>query len=490
MANTFPINLNSFYFTINKEKLSSHYNGTVLSLPLYFEDQSKTLEQFTKNTAKFTNLITIVHSPGEADSVISRFLRKKIYKFFPVLSSHTESIVHLPQVISKNYYRIYNSRHSIYHVTNNLDDLMLDIEFQSLSGNNLCIGLDIATFDYTKRPTHYSLPEVETDTLQRHMQTQINTRYYRPREVQARYENTPAVIDSFIPFFAIGTHCTVSRGNLQPDKWSVNARAISPLTADLAQCKQIPLPDILKILGYSLEEIKVKLLAVKAHNYIINFAGVGGTGINTIVWLSELCKLTNVTNIFKTIHIFEKDSIDFSNIFRFPIPLSRYLCKTSPALSKIELVEPYTDILSNIVYTHDTFLESITDIPLYQLDTDKLKPNVVTYGAPSITNRNFLSSVGNFISATHANNTASLWINPVADDNLQIETYGLIQLNSFFVNQIHMAISLLDILSSPDNLTLQDSLWSDMTFTGNHRSIKYIFDIATELTATPIGEDF
>jgi hypothetical protein len=95
---------------------------------------------------------------------------------------------------------------------------MLDIEFQSLSGNNLCIGLDIATFDYTKRPTHYSLPEVETDTLQRHMQTQINTRYYRPREVQARYENTPAVIDSFIPFFAIGTHCTVSRGNLQPER--------------------------------------------------------------------------------------------------------------------------------------------------------------------------------------------------------------------------------------------------------------------------------
>lgn len=321
------------------------------------------------------------------------------------------------------------------------------------------------------------------------MQTQIHTRYFRPKELIVKYENTPAVIDSFLPFFSIGTYCPISRGNLPPDGWSGNARAISPLTADLVQCKQIPLSEIVELLGYSLEVIKSLLLTVKANKYTINFAGVGGTGINTIVWLSELCKLTNVKNLFNIIHIFEKDSIDFSNIFRFPIPLSRYTCKTAPKLSKIELIEPYTDTLSSIVYTHDTFLETITDIPLYQLDNDKLKPNAVTYGAPSIANRNFLSSVGNFISATHANNTASLWINPIADDNLQIETYGLIQLNSFFVNQIHMAISLLEILSSPDNLSLQDTLWSDMTFTGAN-SKKYNFAIATELTATPIGEGF
>lgn len=488
MANTFSINLNSFYFSIDKEKLPSQYTGTVLTLPLYFEDTSITLEQFNKNMNKSLHLITIVHFPGEVDSVVSRLIRKKIYNFFPVLSSNNNSIVYLPQVISKKYYRIYSSRYSKYSITNKLEDFSIDMEFQQFLGNQLCTGADLASFEYTRRPVYYNLPEVENTTLKNHMQTQIHTRYFKPRELIVRYENNPGVIDSFLPFFSIGTYCPVSRGNHASDGWSGNARAISPLTADLVQCKQIPLAEIVELLGYSLEAIKSKLLVVKAKKYTINFAGVGGTGINTIVWLSELCKLTNVKNLFNIIHIFEKDNIDFSNIFRFPIPLSRYTCKTASKLSKIELIEPYTDTLSSIVYTHDTFLETITDIPLYQLDNDKLKHNVVTYGAPSIANRNFLSSVGNFISATHANNTASLWINPIADDNLQIETYGLIQLNSFFVNQIHMAITLLDILSSPDNLSLQDTLWSDMTFTGTS-SKKYNFAIATELTATPIGED-
>ena len=155
-------------------------------------------------------------------------------------------------------------------------------------------------------------------------------------------------------------------------------------------------------------------------------------------------------------------------------------------MKKVDLIYPYARTLSSVVHKHDKFLETIKDIPSIQLVNNKLKSKIVTYGAPSIANRNFLSSLGNFVSATHANNTASLWLNPTSDDNLQIETYGLIQLNSFFMNQLSMAIEFLKILATPGTLELQDSLWTDMTFLGGR---KFNYQIDTELLAIPIEEE-
>jgi hypothetical protein len=232
--------------------------------------------------------------------------------------------------------------------------------------------------------------------------------------------------------------------------------------------------------------IKNLLLSIKQLNLTVVFAGTGGTGINTICWLSELCLLFGVSDLFYDIHVFEKDFVDFSNIFRFPLPLSMFTSITSPTLHKTELVKQQLKTLSNCVYFHDRFIETLDDLPTTLLNGTVAADNVVFYGAPSITNRNFLSSLGSFISATHANNTASLYINPIADDSLQVETYGLIQLNSFFINQISMAIGFLEILST-NQYKSQDFHYADYTFIADIKD-QFKFDISTELTAIPIPE--
>lgn len=74
--------------------------------------------------------------------------------------------------------------------------------------------------------------------------------------------------------------------------------------------------------------------------------------------------------------------------------------------------------------------------------------------------------MGNFIGATHANTSCSLWLNPKQDQDIQVESYGMIQLGGFFMNQLRLAIGLLEVLASEQNLAEQDKSLLRYEFTG------------------------
>ena len=460
------INLNAYYFEIKKHLLPPELIGCVASLPLYFEINKNSFENFCTEYEKYLHLIKIVHTPTTVVSPITEISSQEALEYYPVAF---ESIfTHIPRIIPL----------SVWSASSGASIVEFRLRFERTVNY-----YDNASFEYTNRPEKYSIPEISTTSLLTHMKTQIYTRYYRPRSLYV-ITDTKSVVDSFLPFIAITGKSSFSSNSIEDISEGITA--ISPVTAELLGCLQLPITALLSELSYNIPNIEHLLNAVKRKQFTINFAGVGGTGINTIYWLHALTQLCSVENLFKEIHIFEKDCIDFSNIFRFPLPLSCYTSVSDTEMKKADLIYPYARTLSSVVHKHDKFLETIKDIPSIQLVNNKLKSKVVTYGAPSIANRNFLSSLGNFVSATHANNTASLWLNPTSDDNLQIETYGLIQLNSFFMNQLSMAIEFLKILATPGTLELQDSLWTDMTFLGGR---KFNYQIDTELLAIPIEED-
>ena len=114
----------------------------------------------------------------------------------------------------------------------------------------------------------------------------------------------------------------------------------------------------------------------------------------------------------------------------------------------------------------DSFFSCIwdRDIGEYIFTT---KPNTIIYGAPSLSARAEMTEFGNFIAATHANTSCSLWLNPKQEQDIQVESYGMIQLGAFFMNQLRMAIGLLEVLATRTDFTEQDQNLLTYEFTGD-----------------------
>lgn len=482
------------YAKLKQELIPAALHGTVISLPLIFELSMDSSVFNSKPWGKFFEPIStqaisnIMHGP----TPIGRC------QLFPVHSSSTSQITYLPQLLQSNQFS-FESDVSPFSDTQGrigyrdepkeLENIAFpSIIFKSYGANRYNVrAYDFIDFKvYNNSSKKHGVPNIDTYSFANHLCTQIHTRYYRPNYIKDAHLTTfKTVLDTYLPFFAISSvsSSASSYTDNEPSKYS----AISPLTADLLNIPRISINTILtKILRKDLSHINNLIKSIKKQKVTLIFAGTGGTGINTICWLTEICNLLGHSNIFSEIHVFEKDYVDFSNIFRFPLPLSAYITPQQGSLHKTELVRKPLTTLSDIIYYHDNFIESLNDIPSILLDGSVAQPNTVFYGAPSIANRNFLSSLGSFISATHANNTASLYANPIADDSLQVETYGLIQLNSFFINQISMAIGLLEMIATKTYIQ-PDFHYSDYTFVEAHRA-DYFFDISTDMQAIPIPE--
>ena len=502
----YTLRADSVYFKIRQDLLRNEFHGTVATLPLFFEytSTSNELRKFLDETPTIAKYMQVV-TPQE----VKKELEEK-QSIFAVHSTQIDSFTYIPQVISSKNWHLHSSHGSRLapirvgtnqRIENQIDENAYIIPNIIIKINSTarCFLYDLADIDFQKDDKYYGLAELNTYSLSTHIKTQIYTRYYAPSrsidDPTIYLENTyykslknKYIVDSYLPFTAcISEAIPVYNSTTLAASKRQQFLAISPLTADLLGFKRLHLNDILvDILEISLDEIYEILLKVKRRKLTINFAGTGGTGINTIYWLYELTKLCGIENLFKEINLFETDCIDLSNIFRFPLPLSTYTQTSMPASKKVNLITPYAQDLCKVLYCYDNYLTCIDDFPSVQLTPElKAKPGIITYGAPSVANRNFLSSVGQFISGTHANNTASLYINPVADETLQVETYGLIQLNSFFINQIRMAIGFLELLAE-ERESDQDTLYQDYTFTPGKIIGDYVFNIDTEMQAREI----
>lgn len=462
----------SIYLMFKQNLLPPSLTGSVLSLPLVFEMRT-TLADFKHNSI-FVKYFDVISYRTATELIYSHSKTPGRVKVYPVLGR--SSMGYISQFLQYSNCDISNYTQSQFSLD---EEMPLPLIRISQLGSSLYSidshdFVNFTVYENTPKKFH-AIPAVEQYSFAVHLKTQIHTRYYAP--LTSHFEYPGLVMDSYLPFLAISNNSNRRK--------NYDGYTISPLTSDLLGIRQIPLRTILeKILNINLDTLSETIRQVKANKFTIIFAGTGGTGINTICWLSAICELLGFDDIFEEVHIFEKDKIDFSNIFRFPLPLSTYRTNTTES-KKVDLIKDKVETLTSVTYYHDKFITSLDDIPSLLLDDSKLKPNHVIYGAPSVTNRNFLSSLGSFISATHANNTASLYINPIADDFLQVETYGLIQLNSFFMNQILMSIGFLDILASNSH-TLENHHFSDYTFAENSKA-GFTFNISPEMLAIPVG---
>lgn len=335
--------------------------------------------------------------------------------------------------------------------------------------------------------------------------TKTFTKDYLKEQIRARYGffNRPTnglsnvVLDSFIPGLLYKYDMNESK-LLENETFPKSSVCISPLLASMLNIKQVPTDELIKILGYTTKDITNLMKQVKAKDLHFVFAGVGGTGMNGAYWLDELSKLTNVINMFKTITVFEKENIEFSNILRFPIPLSSYY-KSGHSAAKLNLVMPFLSRLtSRKINTYEKYLSR--DGNYYSLPSEIFhqnwnsntrkydltsRANTVIYGAPGIEYRNELSKIGNFVCATHASNSCSIWLNPTQTESIEIESYGMIQLGPFFMNQLRMVIGLLELLASDTPLDTPDHEYLDYEFDGISQmrtSRQYNFQIVRQLT--------
>lgn len=78
----------------------------------------------------------------------------------------------------------------------------------------------------------------------------------------------------------------------------------------------------------------------------------------------------------------------------------------------------------------------------------------IFYGAPDINTRSIMKDRNiPLLAGTHGDDDVSLTLNPTQDTQLQRESYGMIKLTTFFLNQIRLTIALLEYLASDYDLS-------------------------------------
>ena len=325
------------------------------------------------------------------------------------------------------------------------------------------------------------------------------------------------IVDSFLPQYFIKHKFNLE--NIQEEFRNISSTAtmIHRGFARMLGIRELPLDDMLAMVGYTKERITELLTNVRAKKLNIAFAGYGGVGTNTVYWLTELCNMSNIQGLFNKIIISDFDRLSLDNVFRMPNPF-----KTFSALKHKDMIfnDPnnrYTRIAycENSLYKTqtiptDSFKALSTKAPYYgtrPLDGSTFNENHIdhlynwiVYGAPDIESRKLFSKALNrdfperpnyydncladhikaFISATHGDDNCGLVINPSYlenESNLMMESYGIIQLNVFFFNQLKLAISFLEVLEkySLDELNefRDKEFLKDYSIVNNQKSNKY-----------------
>ena len=311
-------------------------------------------------------------------------------------------------------------------------------------------------------------------SLKDHICYEIATRYStfdRPKNGSAN-----VVIDSFAPRAIIEK---LKYGKVYD--FPSTSYTMSAYLSELFQVKEMPIEMAADVLGFDKKQIHTLLLKVKRKKLNMVFAGFGGTGTNTAHWLSKMLVWTGQVNLFQNVSVYDDDDLDVSNLLRIPFSVSAI-----PAYSakKVKMFSNYGRLSAsrpeifatrlNVEYVQyfrnrARWQENEPDVkqvenpnysasaPQYHSRAQKTNPtyapvpkeNTFFYGAPDLASREQFKDL-KFISATHGDNECSLIIKPLIDTSLQVESYGLISLSAFFMNQLRMSIALLEFLAADD----------------------------------------
>ena len=314
----------------------------------------------------------------------------------------------------------------------------------------------------------------------------IKTRYAEISE--ATFGSQNMVIDAFYPTYV---RQSLTNRYFTPNL-SKKVSCISPFLAKELNCFQIPIQDLTRMLGYSKVQLKTILESVKAKKLELVLVGLGGTGMNFMHWATELCNYTNSIHVFEDIHIYDEDKIDLTNLFRFPMILDSsktyHMSYTNTLPYKLDCINSNSILSRNKMIFHHEFI-TIHSLSYNSKDLDLFWKNKVLYGAPDIQTREMFATFSDlqFVSATHGNDDCQLYVKPPQDSNMQMESYGMINLSVFFMNQLKMTIAFFELLSSNEDLTVS-SLIMDYSFAKEYANGSIIRSGLTRTYNFPINE--
>ena len=279
----------------------------------------------------------------------------------------------------------------------------------------------------------------------------IKVRYAEITEKTMGSQNM--VVDAFYPTYVRNS---LTGNVVGPDSLPVLSKkcsAISPFIANELNVYNIKIDDLTKMLGYTRINLKTMLETIKEKKINLCLVGLGGTGMNFMHWAEEIANYTNSINIFERIMIFDEDIVDLTNIFRFPQILNPDTAYFYKSVKKVHAI-PNRSILCTTLVKNQYYIRKADLIHDNQSLPGFAKDHVF-YGAPDIATRELFSSIPEirFVSGTHGDNDCQLYIKPVQDSELQVESYGMINLSVFFMNQLKMTIEFLALLASGEDLT-------------------------------------
>jgi hypothetical protein len=279
---------------------------------------------------------------------------------------------------------------------------------------------------------------------------------------EKEFGSSNMVVDAYYPNYIRRSLLNMNVAN----SLSARASAISPFIANELGVYQVEIEDLTKMLGFKKQDIKVILNAAKSKDINLVLIGLGGTGMNFMHWATELCNYANTINIFNSIQIFEDDKLDITNIPRFPQNISNRSFSEDHDLQKINLIDDVSILSKTKIRKFNTRFNKSLQCRYLRYD------NHVFYGAPDIETRELFSSESLkdkiFISGTHGNDDCQLYIRPVQNSDLQVESYGMINLSVFFMNQIKLTIEFLKLLGSNEDL-LESRLIMEYSFSKEYK---------------------
>lgn len=242
--------------------------------------------------------------------------------------------------------------------------------------------------------------------------------------------------------------------------------AFNPALAAFEGLETIDKEDTLQILGVTEKELEEVLMtfatAITKTRTNIVYVGAGGSVINFLSWRMKFMSFYTNRKIklnSHRIYIYDDDTLALSNLPRLPIDITSSMYKHLHKYESMEQdVVPVSKIYkADIAYIVSYFggdnnVQPITERVTQDVVDEFMIENTLYIGAPDLRTRRMISSNSrpglNFISITHSGDKARISANTEIDNELMIETYGKIDLNRFFANQIFMSYKLMEAIGN------------------------------------------
>ena len=218
--------------------------------------------------------------------------------------------------------------------------------------------------------------------------------------------------------------------------------------------------DINDIPYFHSRELYQMLKSIKKEKMNLVVIGYGGAMANFLWNLSVIAKYLSITNLFKQITIYEKETLTFTNLLRIGKPIAwltkerelEYITALSQGAEDVPAFIPDKFTKPQLIVTEETLLAHdfrIVNRYLTQNDIDA-SGKTIYIGAPNFETRNMLHGAGvPFFMIGHSDNRVQISKTPyVLNNGLTTETYGKIKIPELLMNLQLATTTFIKILSA------------------------------------------